>query len=168
MNFKDSPQKVFNNSMIKSILLQKKELEVFEKELLRKNRYRIVRLNSATKRKCVSITRTPDLVPIKDVSITKEYKIPKHIVSDECGLENSKYHPQENFVMSVYIKKVPKNIKSFIDKTNIVNIPEAKEVLKKFPVRSNTPVIKKRKNSWNKSSLIVRNTKLSEWTFTPL
>lgn len=158
------PVRISNTDMIKNILQQKKELEMYEKEILRKNRYKFIRLGTASRRnRCFS--GTPD-VRSSDLVNTKELKMPKHVLSEECGLIDQVHHG-ENSLISVHIKKVSKPRRSIEKNAKIVFLPQRSENLTRLIKRSNTPMFR-RKNSLNRYGVSVKHERLFEWKFTPL
>ena len=111
-DIKEKSSRISNADMIKNILTHKKELESFEKRIYKKHRHRLTRLNNNSKQNRSSFSTTPDIYHKRDLTLTKELKIPKHILSEECGLNDPISLHSDFFVMSVNIKKLPKQIKN--------------------------------------------------------
>ena len=155
-----------NGKLIKSILVQKKELEILAREIMKKSRIRKIHLTKTFNQKRVFLSTSPESLFIGNLHYSKELKIPTHDLSLECGLSVPIFSHVETPPISISIRKITKKVKTLNKRQQVLTIPNPQ--IKKFSIRSNTPVIKRRKNSLNKSLMSTKNAKLSEWSFTPL
>ncbi|OMJ72255.1 hypothetical protein SteCoe_29334 [Stentor coeruleus] len=159
--------KVTNTDLIKNLMSNKKELENLEKEIFKKNRQRLVRFNSRISSRRPFTPGTPEVHISRELITSKEMKIPKHILLEECGLSDV-FTSTGDGPMSILIRKITRPLKSYQDKTNIITIPTVKVVEPRSFTRCNTPLRRKKRPSLKTEDSRLKTYKLNKWCFTPL